>query len=45
MTATSLDGAYAVAAGEALWRSARTNRPVDVDELLGLSRPDSRASS
>ncbi|GAA4206336.1 Gfo/Idh/MocA family protein [Actinocatenispora rupis] len=33
--ASSLDGAYAVAVGEAVWRSVADNRPVDLAELLG----------
>lgn len=34
LTADSTDGAYAVATGEALWRSVRSNQVVDVEELL-----------
>lgn len=32
----SEDGAYAVATGEAVWRSAKTGQPVRIDRLLGL---------
>jgi predicted dehydrogenase len=35
LTADSRQGAYAVAVGEAVWRSVRDNRPYDVRELLG----------
>ena len=35
LKATTLDGAYAVAAGEAMWRSVATGLPIDVDSLLG----------
>ncbi|HZC26464.1 MAG TPA: Gfo/Idh/MocA family oxidoreductase, partial [Actinopolymorphaceae bacterium] len=35
LTADSRQGAHAVAVGEAVWRSARDNRPYDVRELLG----------
>jgi len=35
--ATSEQGAYAVAAGEAMWRSVRDNQPVDVAALLDNS--------
>jgi predicted dehydrogenase len=34
LTADSEDGAYAVATGEALWRSVQSNRPVKIEELL-----------
>ncbi|MEY9863560.1 putative dehydrogenase [Catenulispora sp. GAS73] len=34
LTADSSDGAYAVAVGEALWRSVREKRAVDVEKLL-----------
>ncbi|MBA3277020.1 MAG: Gfo/Idh/MocA family oxidoreductase [Chloroflexia bacterium] len=34
LAAGSLDGAYAVAVGEAVWRSARENRLIAIDELL-----------
>lgn len=33
----STDGAYAVAAGEAVWRSVKENRPIGVDALLSES--------
>lgn len=35
LTADSRQGAYAVAVGEAIWRSAVDNSPYDVGELLG----------
>jgi predicted dehydrogenase len=35
MAADSRQGAYAVAIGEALWRSVRDNRPYTISELLG----------
>jgi hypothetical protein len=35
MAADSRQGAYAVAIGEALWRSVRDNRPYTIRELLG----------
>jgi Oxidoreductase family, C-terminal alpha/beta domain len=35
MAADSRQGAYAVAVGEALWRSVRDNRPYTIRELLG----------
>jgi predicted dehydrogenase len=35
LAADSLQGAYAVAAGEAIWRSAADNRPYEIAELLG----------
>lgn len=35
--ATSLEGAYAVAVGEALWRSVETGGPVDIDALMAKS--------
>ncbi len=36
LVASSLEGAYAVALGEGVWRSVTDNRPYDVAELLGL---------
>jgi predicted dehydrogenase len=36
LMASSRDGAYAVAIGEAVWRSAAENRPIDIDDLLPL---------
>ena len=36
LAAGSLDGAYAVAVGEGVWRSARENRIIAIDELLGV---------
>lgn len=36
LAAGSLDGAYAVAVGEATWRSLMENRPVDIAALLPL---------
>lgn len=38
LAAGSLDGAYAVAVGEATWRSARESRPIDIAELLPIAR-------
>ena len=35
LTADSRQGAYAVAVGEAVWRSVRDNRPYDIRDLLG----------
>ena len=35
LVASSIEGAQAVAAGEAIWRSIAESRPVDVAELLG----------
>ena len=37
--ASSLDGAHAVAVGEAVWRSVKENRPVAIGELLGTDAP------
>ena len=37
LTADSTDGAYAVAVGEALWRSVRSGQKVDVEALLSPS--------
>ena len=37
LSASSLDGAYAVAIGEAIWRSVEDNRPIDIPELLGVN--------
>lgn len=31
----AVDGAYAVATGEAVWRSAKEHRPITLEELLG----------
>lgn len=39
LSASSLDGAWAVAIGEAIWRSVEQNRPIDIPELLGIN-PD-----
>jgi hypothetical protein len=36
MLSGSLDGAYAVATGEAVWRSAKEGRPLRIAELLGF---------
>ena len=36
LAAGSLDGAYAVAVGEAIWRSVAENRPIAIDELLPI---------
>lgn len=36
MRAGSLDGAYAVAIGEAVWRSATENRSIGIPELLAI---------
>nr|MDQ3327325.1 Gfo/Idh/MocA family oxidoreductase [Chloroflexota bacterium] len=33
--ASSLEGAYAVAVGEAIWRSVASNQPVNISDLLG----------
>jgi predicted dehydrogenase len=38
LAASSLDGAYAVAVGEATWRSAREGRPIEIAELLPVAR-------
>jgi len=35
MLSGAADGAYAVATGEAVWRSAKEHRPVPIDEVLG----------
>lgn len=35
LSASSLDGALAVAVGEAVWRSVEENRPINIAELLG----------
>jgi hypothetical protein len=35
LSASSLDGALAVAVGEAVWRSVEENRPIAIDDLLG----------
>lgn len=37
LAAGSLDGAFAVAIGEGVWRSARENRVIAIDELLEVS--------
>ncbi|MEJ7654915.1 MAG: Gfo/Idh/MocA family oxidoreductase, partial [Chloroflexia bacterium] len=37
----SEQGAYAVAVGEAVWRSATENRPITIRELLPISRRES----
>jgi predicted dehydrogenase len=36
LAAGSREGAYAVAIGEAVWRSAEENRPINIDDLLPL---------
>lgn len=36
LAASSLDGAYAVAVGEAIWRSVKEQRPVGIHELLPI---------
>lgn len=36
LTASALQGAHAVAVGEAVWRSVRDNRAYDIDELLPM---------
>jgi hypothetical protein len=36
LPADSRDGAYAVAIGEAVWRSLKTNRPIEIAELLAI---------
>jgi hypothetical protein len=33
--ASVVEGAYAVAVGEAMWRSVKENRPVMIRDLLG----------
>ena len=33
--ATSLEGVYAVAVGEAVWRSVKSGQPVQIEDLLG----------
>lgn len=38
LAAGSLEGAYAVAVGEAAWRSIAENRPIDISELLPLDQ-------
>lgn len=38
LEASSRDGAYAVAIGEAVWRSVEENRPIDIADLLGLNQ-------
>ena len=35
LVAGSTEGAYAIAMGEAVWRSARSGRPVNIAKLLG----------
>jgi predicted dehydrogenase len=37
ISATSIDGAYAVVVGEAIWRSVQENRPIAIAELLPLT--------
>jgi hypothetical protein len=34
LAADSLDGAFAVAVGEAIWRSVHSRRPIAIAELL-----------
>ncbi|MCR8634639.1 Gfo/Idh/MocA family protein [Paenibacillus radicis (ex Xue et al. 2023)] len=33
----SMDGAYSVAAGEAVWRSVQENRPIRIEDVLGMN--------
>lgn len=35
LRASSLEGAYAVAVGEAIWRSVASNAPINISDLLG----------
>ena len=35
LSASSLEGAYAVAVGEAIWRSVASNQPINISDLLG----------
>ncbi|WP_050182889.1 Gfo/Idh/MocA family protein [Domibacillus robiginosus] len=37
----SSDGAYAIATGEAVWKSAKENRPIQIEQLLGQTLPTS----
>jgi len=39
LVADSTAGAYAIAMGEAVWRSAKSGRPVNIAKLLGAGRP------
>jgi predicted dehydrogenase len=39
LNATSLDGAYAVAVGEAVWRSVEEKRVIDIEALLQRDQP------
>ncbi|MBA2362468.1 MAG: Gfo/Idh/MocA family oxidoreductase [Chloroflexia bacterium] len=43
LPAGSLDGAYAVAVGEAAWRSVEENRPIDISDLLPIERKRSQS--
>lgn len=38
--ADTMAGAYAVAVGEAIWRSAASGRPIRIDDLVTVSRPE-----
>lgn len=42
LAASSLDGAYAVAVGEAVWRSVEENRPISIPELLSVESDGGR---
>ncbi len=42
LAAGSLDGAYAVAVGEAVWRSVEENRPIDISDLLTVDAEPSQ---